>query len=169
MSLPCAPALPTIAPPTVPGMPAAHSRPASPCRAAWRATRPRLAPDSTHTTGGCSWGEKRTWRARLISTRPGTPLSFTSTLEPPPSTTKGKLYRQHKLTAAANSCADCTSSSASAGPPMREAVKRARGTPFCRRSPKIGSSAACALAKSAVSESGLVMVSSRLRLIVTLP
>jgi len=51
ISLPCAPALPTTAPPRVPGIPAAHSKPAKLFWAAKRASKLKLAPDSAQTVG----------------------------------------------------------------------------------------------------------------------
>src|SRR5207245_1978314 len=75
------------APPTVPGMPSACSRPASPLLAAVRARRPRFAPAPARTSAPPSPSCQST-RANprpSFTTTPRTPPSPTSTFEPPPS------------------------------------------------------------------------------------
>jgi hypothetical protein len=60
MSPPCAPELPTTAPPNVPGMPMAHSSPPSPLPMHCRASDDKFMPDSTVQTTCAPVWRKRT-------------------------------------------------------------------------------------------------------------
>src|SRR5581483_12168982 len=83
ISPPNAPALPYTAPPIVPGTVAAHSSPLRPFDAQRLARLLNTTPDSTQTLGRSPFS-KRTAFARFRIVMPRTPLSLTSTFDPPP-------------------------------------------------------------------------------------
>ena len=113
-----APALPTTAPPTVPGNPAAHSNPASPRSTASRASTVSSAPVSAYAIAPSN----SMCAARLTTTSPRTPLSATSTLQPPPSNRQSTPCRRASSTVLTTSSTLSQTINKSAGPPTRTAV-----------------------------------------------
>src|SRR5205085_149543 len=129
-SPPYAPAFMKSAPPTVPGMPSAYSRPANPRATASRASRPSWTAAPARTEAPPSRGSHSTRRNSRPSftTSPRMPPSPMRMFEPPPS-------RTIRVSASAARRRTWPSSSSvsgivrtSAGPPMRNDVWRASGS-----------------------------------------
>ena len=90
------------APPTVPGIPARHSSPESPARAVQRTAFSRLVPARSWTSEPAACALKLEWLCAGMDlsaifvvqiTMPGTPLSETSRLLPPPRMNTGSRER----------------------------------------------------------------------------
>src|SRR5438067_4577340 len=126
------------APPTVPGMPSACSRPARPRVAAARARRPRFAaaPARTCAPPSPSCQSTRANPRPSFTTTPRTPPSPTSTLEPPPRSVTRAAERATARTTKASSSTVSGTTRSSAGPPMRNDVCRASGSPGHARTPR---------------------------------
>ena len=120
ISCSCHPAFITSAPPIVPGIPTPNSRPANPCVAATRATAGNDAPAPHSIRGPSRFTSSRTRLSR--KTRPRTPASRTSRLEPLPRTRQATLRSAAQRTAIAASLRSAGMASSSAGPPMRQVV-----------------------------------------------
>ena len=103
-------ALPKIAPPTVPGVPAQASRPAQPWLIVQR-TSPLIVTAASARTRSSSIARTSPPRGRI--TRPRTPASATSTFEPPPSTVTGTPRGVRQSTAPPRSRRCCASRPAS--------------------------------------------------------
>src|SRR5262245_51490566 len=144
------------APPTVPGIPSANSRPQSPRATAARARRPSWTAAPAHTAAPSSRTSQSICAKPRPSftTTPDMPPSPTSMFEPPPSNvTRAPCSRAVRSTRASSSALSGTTSR-SAGPPMRNEVWRARGSCARARRP----SALRRLATSTVGRSAFTSV-----------
>src|SRR5437588_4810817 len=111
-----------MAPPTVPGIPIANSRPTRSWSAASRARRIILRPAPAKTRSSA----RRKRRSTSRMTRPSTPASLTSRLVPAPMTRAGTSRRRASSRIDAGSA---LSTRKSAGPPMLKEVWRASDLP----------------------------------------
>ena len=129
ISLWCAPAFMTTAPPSVPGMPQANS---SPDRAGASATQRRdsaasAAPHPARKQGVPSraWNRDTSCRSRVQMTSPEKPLSGNRTLLPLPKMNNGQLPSLvlHMSSVRTNCSCVCGRHSRAAGPPIRKVVQ----------------------------------------------
>ena len=113
-------ALPSIAPPTVPGVPAHASRPASAAATIVQRTRPLMVTPASARIARRAPASMRDVRAARRA--PRTPASPTSTFEPPPRGTSGRPSSAAARAAAVTSSVVSASRNQSAGPPIRKVV-----------------------------------------------
>ncbi|MCK7483330.1 MAG: hypothetical protein M0C28_44485 [Candidatus Moduliflexus flocculans] len=90
--------------------------------------------------------------ARLRTTTPRTPLSLTSTFEPPPSKVKGISCFHNNLTMRASSADVSAVSKTSAGPPIRAEVYGARETFSFTLSPSLAYNTSIGRSATAISD-----------------
>ena len=127
-------ALPKIAPPTVPGVPAHASRPAQP-RLIVHRTSPLIVTAPSARTCVSFTSPISPPRGRITS--PRTPASATSTFDPPPSIVTGNWICAASRSAVRISSLLRGSNSQSAAPPTRNVVSGASGAAArSRSSPK---------------------------------
>ena len=144
---PWAPAFITTAPPTVPGMPTAHSRPPRPARAARRARVGIGSPAwaSIRPVAPSSW---LPWSRRWQRVRPARPWSLISRLEPAPITCRGRPWCRAQRARPITWSLASGSQNHWAAPPTFQVVKSAKLTAV--RSPG-GSPAPSSASRAAVS------------------
>src|SRR5262249_32985256 len=145
------PAVIARAPPRVARVPARHSPPPSPRAAASRIIVERPAPQPIVTSS--PWNSMRPRQPSSLMTMPRTPLSFTTTLLPPPRTTTGSFSLSAYMRALRTSSTSWGKTKMSAGPPQRREVWKASGS-LNRTSPRISPSMALSFCAPIVLGSG---------------